>query len=176
MRGFVALGLSEGMLDALEVLQEGMPGRVVPRAYLHLTLAFLGEVSGTVVERVHEGLEGVRLEAPRLRVTGVDMLSGRKPRLCFAAVEVTPELVALRYAVRGACRGAGVDLARERFRPHVTLSRFGREIGPRDAAVLAGRLGVVSIAEARAAGLGLYRSLLRPEGPRYDMLAGYDFD
>ena len=175
MRAFVAIDLGEAMLDALEEVQAGLPGRIVPRENLHLTLAFLGEVSEAVLRELHRGLATLELEAPELRLTGLDLFGGRKPKLAFAGVAPSPELDAVQRAVVRTCREAGVDLRRERFRPHVTLSRFGREISRRDAEILAARLGMLAIPAAPAAGVSLYRSDLRPEGPRYVPLATYGF-
>jgi 2'-5' RNA ligase len=175
MRTFVALDLPESMLDGLEQVQAGLPGRIVARENLHLTLAFLGDVTEPVLRGVVEGLAGLALEAPELRVSGLDVFEGKKPKLAFAAVAPTRELDAVRRAVGRVCRDAGVDLRRERFRPHVTLTRFGREIGRREADSLAMRLGVLAMPVARAARLTLYRSELRPEGPRYDAMALFDF-
>lgn len=176
MRAFVAIDLDAGMLDALEAVQDGLPGRIVRRGNLHLTLAFLGEVSEAVLREVHGGLAALQMGAPELRVTGLDVFGGKKPKLAFAAVAASAELEAVRRAVARVCRDAGVDLRRERFRPHVTLTRFGREIARREADVLAARLGVLSINGARAEGFSLYRSILRPDGPRYEALASYPFD
>ena len=180
MRAFVAIDIDDAMLDRLEEMQLGLPGRIVPRENLHLTLAFLGEIGETLLREVHQGLAALQLNAPELRVTELDVFGGKKPKLAFAGVAMTPALEAVQRAVMHVCREAGVDLRRERFRPHVTLSRFGREIGPRDAEILAGRLGIgtmpVGMSGARATGFSLYRSELRPEGPRYERLASYEFE
>lgn len=176
MRAFVALDLSEAALDALEQVQGDLPGRHVPRENLHLTLAFLGEQNEAVLRKVHEALAGLVLEAPVLRMSGLDVMGGRRPNLCFAAVERNAALEQAHRAVAQACRAAGVDLRRERFRPHVTLSRFGRELGPLEEARLARRLGLLTLPETRAEALSLIRSDLRPEGPVYSVLAQYDLE
>ena len=48
----------------------------------------------------------------------------RQPAVLWAGVAPQPGLGVLRDRVRGAVRRAGVDLPRERFRPHVTLARL----------------------------------------------------
>ena len=176
MRAFVGLDLDQTMLDALEDVQTGLPGRIVPRENLHLTLAFLGDVEERVLRELHLRLDALELDAPELQVTGLDVPGGKKPTLGIATVALSPELEAVQRAVFRVCREAGVDLRRERFRPHVTLTRFGREISQRDAQVLGGRLGILTMPAARAVGFSLYRSDLRPEGPRYVAIASYPFD
>lgn len=176
MRAFVAIVLPGALLDAVAALQDGLPGRLVPEENLHLTLAFLGDVEEDGLQAVHEALSGLRLDAPLLKLTALDVFEGRKPQLAFAAVARTAALEAAQRAVAQAVRGAGIDLRRERFRPHVTLTRFGRQMSPRDEVRLAERLGPVPPLEARATGFALCRSELRPEGPRYAVLAYYDFE
>ena len=174
MRAFVALDLPEAMLDGLERLQDGLPGRAVVRPNLHLTLAFLGDVGEAALRDLWEALEGERLEVPVLRVEALDVFGGRRPDLVFAAVAGNTALEAAARAVRRAAREAGIAPGRERFRPHVTLVRF-RGLGPKEEAALAARLGPVALPEGRAEALSLYRSELRPEGARYEVLASRGF-
>ena len=176
MRAFVGVELPEALSEALEGVQAALPGRHVALDNLHLTLAFLGEVDEGKVWALAEGLAELRLAAPELRVTGLDVFGGRRPNLCFASVEKTPALEAAREAVQRVCRSAGIDLRRERFRPHVTLSRFGRELGPHEEERLAAELGVVHLPAAWAEGFALYRSDLRPEGAVYTPVAEFEFD
>ncbi|MBR9844372.1 MAG: hypothetical protein GYB25_14520 [Rhodobacteraceae bacterium] len=70
----------------------------------------------------------------------------------------------------------GITLPRERFRPHVTLARFRRDMIEEEAAKL-GRFmaahGDVSLPGTRIAQMGLYGSTLHPEGAVHEMLAAY---
>ena len=86
MRAFVAIDIDDAMLDRLEEMQLGLPGRIVPRENLHLTLAFLGEIGETLLREVHQGLAALQLNAPELRVTELDVFGGKKPKLAFAGV------------------------------------------------------------------------------------------
>lgn len=176
MRVFVAIDLPEALGEALEGVQEGLPGRLVAAENLHLTLAFLGDVAGPAVADLAEGLGELRLQAPELRVTGLDLFGGRKPNLCYAAVAANPELEAAHRAVARVARAAGIDLRRERFRPHVTLARFKRELGKREEERLAAQLGVVHLPVVRAESFSLCASVLQPEGPVYSVLAQFPFD
>jgi len=84
-------------------------------------------------------------------------------------------MIRLRKKVRAAARGAGIDLPRERFRPHVTLARFSRS-KPVDMGRLTAFLGAYGGFRAGPFAVDrfcLYRSTLTPEGPVYDVLADY---
>jgi 2'-5' RNA ligase len=177
IRAFVALTLPDEVAGALVAAQAGMPaGRPVERENLHLTLAFLGEHPEPVVEDVHYALDAIRLPAFELRLAGMDLDSGARPRALFAEAVAEPRLGPLRDKVAQAARGAGVRLERARYRPHVTLARFNagltadeaermRAFAARGAGL---RAGPFEVTEFR-----LVRSHLGRTGPVYDALALY---
>lgn len=176
MRAFVGLPLPDAALDALERLQEGLTvGRLVPAENLHLTLAFLDDQPEPVLEALHQALAEIGAPPLRLAFQGVETFGGKRPRVLAAEVRKSPELSGLRDSVRSACRAAGVELPRERFRPHVTLARFPRHLEPGQVEKIARYLAAASgfRLECSAETLALFRSTLAPEGARYDVLAEY---
>jgi len=177
IRAFVGIPLPEEAADALEAAQAGIPaGRIVPYDNFHLTLAFLGEQPRPVLEDVHDALEAVRVPGFSLRVDGLGMFGGARPRVLFAELAVEPGLAQLHRKVLRAVREAGIELPRERFRPHVTLARFGDGLRGEDAAEMqafvARRIGVRAgpFAVERFV---LYRSHLGRAGPTYEALSEY---
>ncbi len=181
MRVFVALDLPGTMPGALARLQAGLPvGRAVPEENLHLTLAFLGEVAEGRAEAVAEGLEAVRLPAVALALTGLELFGGRGssghgPNL-LAVGAGGAGLEALHGKVMRAAREAGAVLPRRRFRPHVTIARLPRVLGPkeerrlRDFVALNGRF---ALPPEPAGSVSLYRSHLSHEGAQYEALASF---
>ena len=91
--------------------------------------------------KLEEGLEAIVAPAMTLRVAHLDLIgSTQAPGLIAAMIAPDPALTALRNRVRRVAEDAGVPLARERFRPHVTLARFGpfrRPAGERRAGLAA---------------------------------------
>lgn len=178
MRAFVTLDLPEALIAPLARLQAGLDvGRAVPEDNLHLTLAFLGEVNAAALSDLALGLEGLSLAPVELSLRGLDLFGGRKPGVLFAAVEATPDLTHLHAKVLQAVRAAGIDMGRERFRPHVTIARLPRVLGPKDERRLADFLhlnGAFSTPPATATSVTLYESHLRPEGPLHLPLASVD--
>jgi 2'-5' RNA ligase len=177
IRAFVGIPLAEPVADALEAAQAGLPaGRPVPYDNFHVTLAFLGEQPRTVLEDVHDALDGVRVPGFSLRVDGLGMFGGARPRVLFAEVTAEPGLAQLRRKVLRAVHEAGIALPRARFHPHVTLARFGDGLRGEEAAEMQGflarRMGVRAgpFAVERFV---LYRSHLGRAGPIYEALAEY---
>ncbi|WP_417721626.1 RNA 2',3'-cyclic phosphodiesterase [Salipiger sp.] len=177
MRCFLALPLPEEMIGPLLHLQEAIPvGREVPEENLHVTMAFLGNQDRATLEELHMALEMRRFAAAALAVRGLSVIGGRVPKLLAADLARTAALRALRDAVAGAVRAARVTLPRERFRPHVTLVRFGGGLKTDDAMrldrALRGLAGFVT-SPAEATALRLVASHLTPDGAIYETLAEY---
>lgn len=177
MRCFLALPIPEPLLPPLIAVQEAVPvGRAVPEENLHLTLAFLGDRPEAELRELHFALEDRALPAVTLALAGLASFGGRRIKLLAAEVSKTPELVALQREALRAVTAAGMALPRERFRPHVTLLRFGaglREADrPRFEAALAPLAGLNTAPEP-VAEMRLVGSTLTPEGAVYETLAVY---
>lgn len=177
MRSFVALVLPEGLRASLaDLAGELEAGHAVAEEDLHLTLAFLGDQPGNVLADLHDLLGAIRVPEVMVDVDGLGCFGGRTPRTLHAVVRETPELVALQRKVAGAARAAGIALERRRFRPHVTLVRFGPRLAAEEArrleVFLAGHAGV-RFAPLAAGGMGLFSSVLTKAGPVYEELVHY---
>jgi len=176
MRSFVGLPLPDAALDALEHVQEGVTaGRLVAAENMHLTLAFLDDQPEAALQALHQALSEISAQPLQMTFHGLDSYGGKRPRVLAAEVQKTSELAHLRDRVRSACRQAGIELSRERFRPHVTLARFPRHLE-------AGQVEKVARFLSEAAGFrleceveafALFQSTLAPDGARYDVLAEY---
>lgn len=177
MRLFVALDLSEGLCDGVMALQDGLGvGREVSDQDLHLTLAFLGERSLPEVEVLHEMLSAIRASRVRMHLRGVDVFGGRHPSVAVGLFEKVPELLALQEKVMQAARMAGIDLTRRRFKPHVTLARFPRNLPDFAEARIGAWLasyGDATVVGEDARYFSLIQSTLREDGPIYEVLARY---
>jgi 2'-5' RNA ligase len=180
IRAFVAIALPEEVAGDLIAAQAGLPaGRPVEPGNLHLTVAFLGEHPGPVIEDAHFAFAGFRLPAFELTLEGLGLFGEPRPRVLHAGVRPEPGLTRLREKVVQAARGAGLDLGRERYQPHVTLARFNRGLDGADALRVrdfAGRGAGFRSGPFRVESFGLWRSFLGRSGPVYEEMAEYALD
>lgn len=177
MRCFIGLPLPDDVCAALADLTAGLrTGRPVAEDNLHLTLTFLGEVELPELEALHAALSDIAFAPFDLRLAGLDMFGGRRPAVVFIRGDGGEALVRLQSRVTAAARSAGIDLRRERFRPHVTLARFRRDMRVEDTDKLGAFLaahGDAALAPFGVDAFALYRSTLHPDGPVYEVLADY---
>ena len=176
MRAFVGLPVPEAWHAPLVRAQGAVPvGRRVDPEDMHVTLAFLGDAGEAALEELSEGLSGRRLRAAPLRPAGYAAFGPGAPRNVALELVPDPALTALRDAVRGAARAAGMELPRERFRPHVTILRIGRREADRADALpgALAALGMPAMGAETATAAVLWASTLTPEGPIYEPLESW---
>jgi len=175
IRAFAAIALPEAVRTDLAILQQGLPVvRAVAPEALHLTLVFLGEVEEPALEEVHHAFRALGAPAFELTLAGVGVFGGDRPRAVWAGIAESAPLRHLQAKVEAAARGAGLELDRRRFVPHVTLAR------PNPARLDRARFEDFMARHAGYRGLGfavgdfrLYRSRLGRGGAAYEELARY---
>ena len=126
-RLFVALPVPEEVADEFLPLQSGVPdARWVPSENFHVTLCFAGEVQGGTMRDFEEELGDIAGPRFSVGVAGIGQFSsGKQPRALVALVEKSNRLDWLQQKVATVARNCGIELERRKFRPHVTLARFG---------------------------------------------------
>lgn len=127
MRCFVALSLSDETLDYIrrigDDLKRYVDGSFVPVDNLHITLAFLGEISVGDVDRVNDILFEVASECAKCDISLQKFILLQKGTIAALEIKKNPALVALRDNVCGRLKEAGFNIDDRSFRPHVTLAR-----------------------------------------------------
>jgi 2'-5' RNA ligase len=131
LRLFIALELPEAVRLALPAPPD--PWRAVPRASLHVTLAFLGTLpaAGPVIDAMPAGLPPVG----ELRARRLLRLPPRRPRVLSVEFEdPSGTCVALQAVVAGSLAAAGLyEPEHRRWLPHVTIGRARGEVDRRAA-------------------------------------------
>lgn len=163
IRLFLALRLPEQTLDGLERWQRGLHGgRLVARAQLHVTLAFLGRRPRAELEPI---LAELRAAAAAARPIVLEPLRYRETRSVGMLVlrDGDGSAVTLAADLHGRLEQLGVYRAERRpWLPHVTVLRFQER--PRLAPELP-QLGRFTPSDAAA-----YLSRLSPSGAQYEVL------
>lgn len=173
MRLFAALDLPVDVRTTLAAWAASAVGgddrlRLVSDASLHVTLVFLGERPDA--DAAASALEAALSPAPpspELSVAGPLWLSPRRPHVLTVGLEDDPGLTALHAGLWEALGARlGLEPARRRFRPHLTVARLRRgwpapsrrlpDLGPR-------RLDAEAVV--------LFRSWLGRGPARYEPLA-----
>ena len=122
-RLFAALALPGTVLDRLTAVQSGLADASWrPRANLHLTLRFFGELDEAQIGRLKAELGALRPKPVSLVIKGAGWFGGDAPTALWASAEPTQELVALRTDIEAAARRAGLDADERDFIPHITLA------------------------------------------------------
>lgn len=175
IRAFVAIAVPESIRSQLAVTQFLLPiARPVPPENFHLTLAFLASQPEDRLEDVHLALEQITGPAFTLRLSGLGVFGGDKPRSVHATLAPEPLLDRLQAKIARAIANAGVAMDTRRFTPHITLGNFAPdEVTAPALAHAIGQIGALTSAPFTVDHFALWRSLLRPGGPVHDELARY---
>ena len=186
MRAFIGTFLARINQDALDAFGgrvADLSGRVlrpVPPRSGHFTHLFLGELDEPLTAAIARDLVEVMAEvaAAPFQLGRPELLcAGREPRLVLAHLEGGRQAVeaVTRAVVDRVRRQPSLGELAPSRRPHVTLARFRRGAGPRDAGRVAELLASAQIGPVWQpdclAEVQLVRSELTPAGPIYEVVA-----
>jgi len=163
LRLFFALWPDAAARDAMAALARDVAQRTSGRATrvdtIHLTLAFVGDVSSDRVPALAEIGDTAARAAPPFALT-VDVIGGfREARVAWLGTEPVPTLLAaLASRLNASLAAAGFRVDRRPFAAHVTLARHCRLVPPR---------GIVAPVAWHVDRLSLVASELGSGGSRY---------
>ncbi|WP_108483023.1 RNA 2',3'-cyclic phosphodiesterase [Oceaniglobus ichthyenteri] len=176
MRAFLALDLPEDVTDGLERIQAHLrTGRHVLPEDMHLTLAFMGDVTLAQLDELHLSLEMAAPPLLHLHLSALDTFGTDPPRSLHVLAH-GDGLPDYQRKITTMVRNAGIALPARRFIPHVTLARFPNRIAPDDLARIGRFLSAHGDFKWPAfvpPAVALYQSTLTDDGPRYDLLERY---
>ena len=169
LRLFLGLRLPEQVLDACEAWQRTHLGgvRVVPRAHLHVTLAFLGHRPAGELDAIVGELRAAAASAgPDLRLA-VGRYRETRSVAMLVLEDVGGGATTLAEDVQARLEALGVYRREGRpWLPHLTVARFRARPGLRlEPPRLGGPMGTFVPSDAAA-----YLSRLHPGGAQYEVL------
>ena len=125
-RVFVAIDLPERIKEELSTISYALPGaKWIDGENLHLTLQFIGEVDGLVLEELKTSLVRVHSSAFPLHLQGLGYFSRRKtPSVLWISVDCQTSVVNLQKKIKNSLFPLGLKLDHSKFSPHITLARL----------------------------------------------------
>lgn len=179
VRVFIAVDIGNEIRSHLDELQRKLKKvhsnvRWTRPGNMHLTLAFLGDVLSTELDRITAAIDrGCRNTEPfELNAIGAGTFGKpRHPRVLWAGIAACPALTALQQRIVEALCTAEIAYDRKPFSPHLTLGRvksIDHHTGP-----LLDKLEKYSDAafgSVRVSGVALMKSALMPRGVEYTVL------
>lgn len=182
LRAFIALEIPAEIKKALELQTANLRQRAgslvrwVSPENTHLTLKFLGDIPAGGVEALAQAIQAVCSQQSGFEITtgGVGCFPNlRQPCVIWIGLEDAPELFPLQARLDAATAALGYPAEARVFSAHLTIGRVREQITPVDLKKL-----IDILAEKATAGRGsfpaqyvtLFKSELRPDGPRYSAL------
>jgi 2'-5' RNA ligase len=179
IRSFIAIEIPGPLRARVEELQRelqraGADVKWVRPGAIHLTLKFLGSISGEDVEKLARSLGPViSLWTPfELRIRGVGCFpSGRNPRVVWAGIKQgSVEASSLQKAVEDQATEVGFPPESRAFKPHLTLGRVRSPKGKSSLTSAIENQWDVEIGSFLASEVYLFKSELKPGGAIYTKL------
>lgn len=130
MRIFIAIRFTKAfkssILDAQDGLREyGVRGNYTQPENLHLTLAFIGETER--VAEIKAAVDAVKFEPFVIRTGKLGCFNGRS-RVLWLGIEGEDKVKTIAQQLRRNLDKCGIDYAKGKFSPHITLVRQPSEI------------------------------------------------
>jgi 2'-5' RNA ligase len=181
MRLFVGIPLSAAVLAQLASLTARLRRKddalrwTAPDSW-HITLAFLGNTAPEQLQCLAPRLAAIR--SPQISIQLGDLATFPRAAVFFAAVQVTPPLLALHQSVAAAILPCGFQPDARPFHPHITLARAKGQSPAKsqssNPAALSSRLPrQLAFAPFTAREFLLYESFLEPTVARYEIRAHF---
>jgi 2'-5' RNA ligase len=175
MRLFIAVPLSEEVLESILDLREPIRGTKWQKpSQMHLTLRFLGEAKQERFEEIKETLKSIHLEKFTIDIKDVGVFPDkRSPRVLWAGVRKSEELLKLQKKVEKCCQQAGFKPEKRSYKPHITFGRVKKASKKQmEEFIESDRVKTLST-EMDVPCFNLYRSELRDSGARHSVIQEY---
>jgi 2'-5' RNA ligase len=184
IRTFIALDLDDSIRSILDgvirqMAQELPPIRWVDPQGIHLTLAFLGDLTDEQVAKAKQAAEAAAGQVTpfgfRLSHLGV-FDSSQYPRVIWVGVnEPSGALQQLHRLLSGELELRGFALEKRIFSPHLTLARIKVPLGPDERQRLLRLLTEIKVSSSphHASRLCVMKSELLRSGAKYTLLGDY---
>ena len=179
MRLFTAIDLPQEIVDRLDELISDVRPRArinwSTASNLHITTKFIGHWPEDRLPQLNRALDGLGCRPPiAIRVAGLGFFPNeRSPRVFWAGVEASSELVRLAEDIDQALEKLDIEPETRAYSPHLTLARIKEAKGLRAFHTEVRRLGQPEFGAFTADRFHLYLSKPGPAGSVYTRLSEF---
>lgn len=141
---------------------------------IHLTLKFLGDIEGKIIEKIVETLKGTcrKFQKFDCEVRGVGVFPGIKaPRVLWTGIEDHDALKRIQQEIDTGMSSIGFEREGRKFTPHLTLGRFRSSEGKIALMNKMEKYKEHSVGIINVNHISLMRSDLGPAGAKYTRIA-----
>lgn len=170
VRLFVAIDLPDDIRDQFRDAQNTLRScrarlTLVDQESMHITLKFIGEVSGSSLTSITDILQTIDVSPFSMEVGLIGTNSQRAPRVVWAEVNDSGQCRNLAENIDTALSSLGCDPEKRKFRAHITIARvrqFHQSLFDALAEISTSCSGTIPVKE-----FILKKSELTPDGPIY---------
>lgn len=182
LRAFIAMELSPLIHQKLDQIIQILisldvsPVRWVPAHNIHITLKFLGDVTGQQINDLSTALQKeMPLHHPfEIHVGGLGAFpNSKRARVLWVGLQAPPELAQLQNRVETITAQMGFPKEERRFSPHLTLGRVNQKATPqqvKNIGEILPKAHTDSLGTTKADTVVIFRSELFPSGAVYSPL------
>ncbi len=173
MRLFIAIEIPAEIIERLQPLKREMKGlKWVRNEQIHLTLAFLGEISIEKCGMLVEEIKRVEFKSFGLKIQGCGFFPNMKrASVLWMGMEPSSALSRLKGEIDNALSAVGLPLEKREFKAHATIARI-RDANPADLAEIARNFESLS-ASFDVSSFKMFSSELKPDGAVHSVVAEF---
>jgi 2'-5' RNA ligase len=146
-------------------------------ANIHVTLAFLGDTEDELIKVV-----SILLSQKcrgfgdfRFKISGTGVFKNyRDSKVIWAGIEHNVKLILLSDHIMNGLKDVGIKIESRQFKPHITLGRIKSITNPDVLKSTLEKYKETDIQEVHVKEVILYESILKPTGPVYKVLGGFE--
>jgi len=181
IRSFIAFDIeNEQVLRRIAAAQKllmetGADLKFVEPQNIHVTMRFLGDISPTMVDKIHDAMKNVKFMPFTIKLQGLGVFpSVNYPRVVWVAMtEGADQLKNIYSQLEPQIRSLGFAADDHGFSPHLTIARVRSGANKQHLAELVTKKADYEFGTIKADCLRLKKSMLSPKGPTYLTLREY---
>ena len=181
IRSFIAFDIENDMVlsrfSAIQKLLTELNAelKIVEPQNIHVTIRFLGNISPTMVDKIHDAMKSAKFSPFQIQLNGLGVFpSLNYPRVVWVGItQGADQLKSLFNQLEPQIQALGFPRDAHGFSPHLTIARVKTGKNKQRLAEFVTKKSEYDLGTINADCLRLKRSRLSPKGPTYSTLKEY---